>query len=143
MPALVDVNVLLPLCVAGHPHGRAAYAWWNARDRASVSLCLPIRMAMLRLLTNRAVMGSGVLPPEEAWRIWREFELDERTTSHYDMPAGVDAVWFANVRGRTPSPKLWTDAWLAAFASVMGWEMVTFDRDFRRFRPLALTLLHA
>jgi predicted nucleic acid-binding protein len=40
-----------------------------------------------------------------------------------------------------PSPKLWMDAYLAAFALQSGHRLVTTDRDFRQFKGLDLFLL--
>ncbi len=37
--------------------------------------------------------------------------------------------------------RLWTDAYLAAFALAGGYRLVSFDRDFLRFRPYGLNLL--
>ncbi|HEY8961111.1 MAG TPA: PIN domain-containing protein, partial [Luteolibacter sp.] len=38
------------------------------------------------------------------------------------------------------SPKIWMDAYLAAFAILHEIEFVTFDRDFKRFEPAGLKL---
>jgi hypothetical protein len=35
--------------------------WWERCDDDDVGLCLPVHMAMLRLLTNVRVMGTGTL----------------------------------------------------------------------------------
>jgi len=40
-----------------------------------------------------------------------------------------------------PTPNLWTDAWLAALAMSLDYEMTTFDRGFKSFRELNLRLL--
>ena len=39
------------------------------------------------------------------------------------------------------SPRLCTDAYLAALAISNGWRLVSFDRDFERFGDLQLILL--
>ena len=39
------------------------------------------------------------------------------------------------------SPKLWMDAYLAAFAELSGMRFVTFDKAFRQFPKLDLLLL--
>ena len=38
------------------------------------------------------------------------------------------------------SPRIWTDAYLAAFAIALGAEMVTFDRGFIVYRDRGLNL---
>ncbi|HJU40515.1 MAG TPA: hypothetical protein VJ724_13145, partial [Tahibacter sp.] len=66
MRYVVDANVLFPLIAAGHAHQQPAMAWWNACNDGDVGFCSPVRMALLRLLTNRKIMGTGVLQPEQA-----------------------------------------------------------------------------
>lgn len=143
MSAVVDVNVLLPIALSRHPLRDSAGEWWDTAADHSVVLCLPVRMAVLRLLSNRTVMGDDVLRPESAWSVWAKFCADDRTVERYDSPDGLDMLWFQNVSGRDSSPKLWTDAWLAAFAESAGYEMVTFDRGFRSFSITDLRLLEA
>ncbi len=41
----------------------------------------------------------------------------------------------------TASPKIWMDAYLAAFALAGGYQMVTTDAAFKQFRGLDLLLL--
>jgi hypothetical protein len=96
---------------------------------------------VLRLLTNRTLMGEGVLSPEVAWHTLRELAEDVRAVVTDEIPTGLDVLWLAFVRGRKPSPNLWTDAWLAAYAETRGWEMVTFDGGFRQFNLSRLKLL--
>jgi predicted nucleic acid-binding protein len=45
--------------------------------------------------------------------------------------------------GRAATPNLWTDAWLAALALTHGCEMVTFDKGFRSFKGVAVSVLDA
>ena len=98
-------------------------------------------MGILRLLTNKTVMGSDRLKPEDAWNVWHQVESDERTFKDYSTPGDLEPLWYGNIMGRVPSPKIWTDAWLAAFAECRGLEMVTFDKGFRQFRLSSLNLL--
>jgi predicted nucleic acid-binding protein len=39
------------------------------------------------------------------------------------------------------APKLWSDAYLAAFAIAGGYQLVTFDRGFKQYANLTATLL--
>jgi predicted nucleic acid-binding protein len=50
---------------------------------------------------------------------------------------------FATNRGLRPDHQanLWNDAWLAALAMSLDYEMTTFDRGFKSFRGLKLRLL--
>lgn len=60
-----------------------------------------------------------------------------------DEPPGTFALWRTFATHDTASPKVWMDAYLAAFAVAGGLRLVTLDRDFKNFVPqgLDLTLL--
>jgi hypothetical protein len=53
----------------------------------------------------------------------------------------VFPLWKRLASGDTASPKLWMDAYLAAFAMNGGLRLVTIDRDFKRFEAHGLDLL--
>jgi predicted nucleic acid-binding protein len=59
MRCIADANVLLPVLAEGHAHRHPALEWWDRCEDGDVGLCLPVRMAVLRLLSNARVMGSG------------------------------------------------------------------------------------
>ncbi len=139
--SVIDSNVALPLILEQHPHRSVAAAWWDKRPDQSVLFTLPVRMSVLRLLTNRALMGDGVLSPSMAWETLGSLTGDARSVVHHDTPVGLDLIWLRLVRGRVPSPNLWTDAWLAAYAEAADAEMTTFDKGFRSFSLARLCLL--
>lgn len=141
MKCIVDVNVLLPILCEGHPFQRSAYAWFDGREAGSVGWCLPVRLAILRHLSNDRIMGSGVLRPEDSLEAWDQLAGDERMFEVESLPPSLERHFRSKVLGHQPSPKLWTDAWLAALAEASGYEMVTFDQGFRRFALPALRLL--
>lgn len=141
MHCIADANVLLPVLAGGHAHRGPALEWWDRSEDGDVGLCLPVRMALLRLLSNARVMGSGVLHPERAWEVVERLLNDPRVVLIDQMPRSHAKYWRANIVGREPSPDLWTDAWLAALAQATDCEMTTFDRSFRSFAGLKLRLL--
>lgn len=141
MRCIVDANVLLPVLAEGHSHQAPATAWWEACEDGDVGLSLPVRMALLRLLTNGRVMGSSVLRPAQAWSVVQSLIDDPRVELLDQVPAVHGKLWYDNVARREPSPDLWTDAWLAALAQALDCEMVTFDRGFRSYSKLNLHLL--
>lgn len=143
MRCIADTNVLLPVLTEGHAHRGSAVAWWEACDKDDVGLSLPVRMALLRLLTNRRVMGSGTLRPAQAWGAVQRLIDDPRIFIVEQVPAAHTRFWRDNIAQREPTPDLWTDAWLAALAQADDCEMVTFDRGFRSFAKLKLRLLEA
>jgi len=57
-----------------------------------------------------------------------------------EEPQGLDDVLRKLVQNGI-TPRLWTDAYLAAFAMAGGLQLVTFDQDFRRFQGLSCILL--
>lgn len=138
---VADANVLLPVLAEGHSHREPAVGWWDSCSDGDVGLCLPVRMALLRLLTNVRVMGSGTLRPEPAWDAVGQLISDPRIELIEQTPPTHAKLWRANVARREPSPDLWTDAWLAALAQSSDCEMITFDRGFRSFAKLKLRLL--
>lgn len=58
-----------------------------------------------------------------------------------DEPTGIEAVWRSNTQGLAFSPKVWTDAYLAAFAELAGFEVVTFDQGFARYPSIRVAIL--
>lgn len=141
MHSIADANVLLPLLTEGHAHRDPAEAWWEVCADGEVGLSLPVRMALLRLLTNQRVMGSSTLRPSQAWNAVQCLIDDPRVSVVEQVPSSHTKLWYDNVARREPTPDLWTDAWLAALAQAHGCEMVTFDRGFRSFSKLKLRLL--
>ena len=57
------------------------------------------------------------------------------------MRALADVSWLLPLSEY--SPKLWQDAYLAAFAVAAGLSLVTFDQGFRKFRRLQSIILGA
>lgn len=141
MRYIADANVLLPVLAEGHAHRAPAVEWWESCDDDDIGLSLPVRMALLRLLSNARVMGSSTLSPEQAWDVVDQLISDPRIVPIDQAPQGHARHWRANIAGREPSPDLWTDAWLAALAQATDCNMVTFDKGFRSFAGLKLRLL--
>jgi toxin-antitoxin system PIN domain toxin len=141
MTCIADANVLFPLLVQGHVAHEAARRWWEGREDGTVGICLLTRLAVLRLLTNRVAMNGAAVKPGEALEAWRQLGNDPRSVHVEADPAVHAARFFALVSGRDSTPNLWTDAWLAALALTLDYEMTTFDRGFKSFRGLKLQLL--
>jgi predicted nucleic acid-binding protein len=57
-----------------------------------------------------------------------------------DEPQGVVAIWRQLAGLPTTAPKVWMDAYLAAFAIASDLELMTLDRDFRSFATQGLKL---
>ena len=141
---LVDSNVWLAMALSAHEHNGSASVWFDAQKaKGSIAFCRLTQVSLLRLLTTRAVVsayGSAPLKNEEAWSIFEEFHSDARVTFTSE-PAGLDRRWKDLSSRNTPSPKLWMDAYLAAFAIQGNHQFVTLDSAFTQFEELDLNFL--
>lgn len=142
---LLDSNVWLALALSKHVHHRAARDWLETvEDPDSIAFCRATQQSFLRLLTNAAVLGAYGNPPltnRQAWGAYEKLLSDERIVSRVEEPAGLEARWKKLAQRDTASPKLWMDAYLAAFAITGGYRMVTTDGAFAQFEELKLDLL--
>lgn len=141
MKCIADVNVLLPLLCAGHVAEKSAYHWFESKSFETIGWCLPIRLAILRHLSNKHIMGNALLEPEQALDVWEQLEADERLFEIESIPPNVENYFRQNVSGHKATPQIWTDAWLAATAESLGLQFVSFDRDFKRFNLSSLETL--
>ena len=68
--------------------------------------------------------------------------LQERPrVSFAEEPVGLEAQWRLLIQGSTFSPKVWNDAYLAAFALSENLELVTYDNGFSKYANLACAIL--
>jgi toxin-antitoxin system PIN domain toxin len=114
------------------------------QERAGVVFCRSTQQSFLRLLTNAAVLGAHGIPPltnADAWGAYEAFLSDDRIVFHAQEPAGLNARWRQLALRDTASPKLWMDAYLAAFALAGSLQIVTTDAAFKQFSGLDLVLL--
>jgi toxin-antitoxin system PIN domain toxin len=141
---LTDSNVWLALALSKHVLHATAAAWLaEQRPARSVLFCRSTQQTFLRLLTTSAVLAPYGLPPlsnKSAWSVYEGFRADERI-SWVKEPTGLEASWKRFAGGTKASPKLWMDAYLAAFAMAGGYRLVTTDKAFKQFKGLQLLLL--
>ena len=143
MTRLADINLVFALLVEGHEHHRRAWRWWQRRPDASVAWCLPVRLGILRLLTNAVVMEGEPLACAAALDAWDKFKRDPRTMELGPVGAAHERALRQFVQDRRPTPNLWTDAWLAALAESEGIGLSSFDAGFREFKLRDFELLKA
>jgi toxin-antitoxin system PIN domain toxin len=143
---LPDVNIWLALTLSGHSHHQAARTWLDAQEAlASIFFCRATQQGLVRLLTTAEVLTGYGIPPLtncEAWAVVESFMADERIT-FANEPEGVADAWKSMALRDTNSPKLWMDAWLAAFALRSGFQMITTDKAFSQFKGLDLVVVKA
>lgn len=142
---LCDSNTWLALALSKHVHHAAARRWLHTVDDArSVFFCRATQQAFLRLLTNASVLapyGNAPLTNRQAWQAYEAMLSDDRIVLRADEPAGLEVRWKQFAVRSTASPKLWMDAYLAAYALAGGHRLVTTDAAFKQFRGLDLELI--
>jgi uncharacterized protein len=75
-----------------------------------------------------------------AWTLYETICADSRI-SFLEEPPEVETAWKRYTSQETRAPKLWNDAWLAAFAFAESLELVSFDKGFRQFDGLKSCIL--
>lgn len=137
---LPDVNVWLALLNGQHPHHGAAKAYWDSAASQRVAFCRITMLGLLRLSTNKVVMGGTPYTTAQAWQAY-EAVIDLPEVSFISEPAGIEV----GMQKLTHLPKSgtpdWTDAYLAAFSSLAGLRMVSFNKGFRQYSGLTLLAL--
>ena len=145
MRYLPDTDVLLALALSGHPHHQAAAAWLDGvDDRDDVLMCRATQQSLLRLLTTAAVFAPFEEEPltnTEAWAVSDALLADLRFSLVDVEPPGTLAGWRQHSSRPSPSPKVWMDAYLAAFAQAAGARLVTNDVAFRAYPRLDVVLI--
>lgn len=137
-----DVNVWLALTHARHAHHVRARDWFDSLTGETMFFCRFTQISLLRLLTSGAVMGTDVMSQRAAWQAYRRWFDDERIDFHREPESGEFDRLFQELSSRPhASPKLWADAYLAAFARTAGLTIVTFDRALGRMAYSGVTVL--
>lgn len=141
---LADSNVWLALVFSRHSFHSPVSDWLEKRPQSdTVVFCRATQQSFLRLLTTEAVAAAYGIPPltnKAAWSVFEGIRGNPRI-SWADEPPGLETHWKRfGVRG-IASPKLWMDAYLAAFAIAGDYQLVTTDKAFKQFKGLDLILL--
>ena len=134
MTDLLDVNVWLALSDSDHTHHGVARDYWLEQDAPEVAFCRVSMLGFLRLSTHPKVL-SKTPSVGEAWNLYRQYLADPHVV-FLSEPPDLEP----HLQRLTSSPsfgrRLWTDAYLAAFAIVSGCRLVSFDADFQTFDGL-------
>ena len=121
-----DVNVWLALLRADHIHREAAKSWWDHDESEAIHFCRFTQISVLRLLTTAAAMNNQPLSMRAAWAAYDRLFQDPRVVFVAEPP-GLEEVFRSMAYSGAASPKLWADAYLAAFAETTGSRLITFD----------------
>lgn len=136
---LPDINVWIALAFRSHRHHSEANSWWSAIGHVPVAFCRATQQGFLRLANNPKALADAVRA-DRAWQLYDTL-LSESRVQFVEEPSGLEATWRTFTCGRDFSPKLWNGAYLAAFALLTGYEIVTFDRGFAQFTHVKSTIL--
>jgi uncharacterized protein len=145
----VDTNVWIAFYFKGHPHNAIAAEFMRRRSvKEPASLTRAVEQSFLRLLTNAALCrgyDSPLISNPMAVDILEEWRDQPHIRCLDAEPEGTRELWLKLAAVPSPSPKVWMDAYLAAFAIRAGLPLATFDTDFRGFEAegLRLNLLSA
>jgi toxin-antitoxin system PIN domain toxin len=141
---LADNNVWLALALSKHHFHDVVRDWFaGLKSRDVVCFCRATQQSFLRLLTTREVTEPYAVPPltnAEAWSTYESFLANKRV-SFTNEPANLEDYWKSFAAQPQASPKLWNDAYLAAFALAGRHRLVTLDKAFKQFAGLNPLLL--
>lgn len=123
----LDANVWLALIWSRHVHSERARQWFQSASEEEFLFCRFTQMTVLRLLTTEGVMGKDVQSMSEAWTLWDSVWSDERI-AFVAEPEAFEKEFRARTHGSGRSPKVWADAYLVSFATLLKVKLITFDR---------------
>ena len=137
---LVDVNVWIALAYDLHVHHPIARKWFDGLEPEQALFCRLTQLGFLRLLTNRKVMRDDAMNLVEAWKTYDRALRDSRV-GFASEPPRLESELRRLTKSGLQSTNLWTDAYLAAFASTSGFSVATLDKGFAAMRGVEITLL--
>ena len=143
MVSLYDANLWVALAFASHPHHGIASRHFKARDSSRPAVfCRVTQQAFLRLVSSPLIQRTYDSPPITNAAAWAKCQdlLALPQILWLDEPDGFAELWQALACLPSASPKVWTDAFLAAFAIGHTVEFVTLDSDFKHFVKDGLNL---
>jgi uncharacterized protein len=123
-----DVNVWVALNFGRHAHHAKAKEWYEAQPVTNTLVfCRQTQLGLFRILTTAAVMEQELLTQRGCWQLYDRW-VSTQQVAWADEPSAMETRLRALTAGTTSSPKLWMDAYLAAFAEGTELTLVTFDR---------------
>ena len=141
--SLVDSSVWLAAVFPQHPHhARAQEELSIATPLAPAVFCRATQQSFLRLITTPQILRAYAVEAMTNRSALKTFELlrAHPSIAMHDEPPGAVALWHRLAAGDAASPKVWMDAYLAAFSISGGLSFVTLDRDFKRYEAHGLRL---
>ncbi len=144
MPAqLFDTSAWLAASFEQHPaHSVARQALRQATPTQAAVFCRATQQSYLRLLSTAAltkIYGVAPLTNRDALLALDNLQALAQVAWR-DEPPGLFGLWRTLAALDSASPKVWMDAYLAAFAIAGALRLVTLDKDFKNFVPHGLDL---
>ncbi len=140
----VDTNVWIAFHFKGHPHHHLAAEFMRGRSvDEPASLSRAVETSWLRLVTTATICRSysaAVLTNPAAIEALDRWRSQPQILCLDAEPAGTRELWLELAAIPSTSPKVWMDAYLAAFAIRAGIPFATLNSDFRRFEAGGLSL---
>ena len=140
---LFDTSTWLAATFEQHPsHSVARQALRQATATQAAVFCRATQQSFLRLLSTATLAkayGAVPLTNSDALLTLDNLQALPQVTWR-DEPPGVLGLWRTLAGLDSASPKVWMDAYLAAFAIAAGLRLVTLDKDFYNFFPQGLDL---
>jgi len=142
--SLFDTNVWIAAIFSSHPfHSRAQAALAERTAADPAVFCRSTQQSFLRLTSTEALLrtyGARGLTNRDALVALSDLMTLPQVCDRPEPP-GTVALWHRVAARDTASPKLWMDAYLAAFALSGGLGLVSLDHDFKSFEMQGLNLI--
>lgn len=126
-----------------HPHHLFALdELERATTRVPAVFCRATQQSFLRLISTPHVFRAyqpGIVTNGAALVLFERLCARPGIATLAEPP-GTVALWHRLAARDTASPKVWMDAYLAAFAISCGLNFVTLDRDFQTYEAHGLRL---
>jgi len=142
--SLFDTNVWLAALFTSHPaHPQAQQVLLTATPAEPAVFCRATQQSFLRLASTPALLkvyGAEGMTNRDALVALNALLALPQVCERKEPP-GVLALWQRLAARDSASPKVWMDAYLAAFAMGGGLRLVSLDHDFKNFVAPGLDLL--
>ena len=142
--SLFDTSVWIAAVFTTHPfHSQAQQALHDTTPGHPAVFCRSTHQSFLRLASTLALLktyGAEAMTNHDALVALKSLLALPRVCEREEH-AGVVALWHRLASRKTASPKVWMDAYLAAFAISGRLRLVTLDHDFKSYATQGLDLL--
>ncbi len=142
--SLFDSSVWIASIFTTHPfHQQAQAALCDATPANPAVFCRSTQQSVLRLASTPVLLkvygAEGFTNRDALVALDALLALDQ--VCEREEPPGTAALWHRLAARDTASPKVWMDAYLAAFAIGGALRFVTLDHDFKSFVAEGLDLV--